>query len=681
MLQSIARILKANPYRDAQGQFTDKAHNVFPGIRQVVEAKRGLRDQLTSERGFRRNTGQVLGGARQPVASVINSGQTRHMAFSHTHQFFSTAEATRALSKLQNTYQRAVGQGGGVAVTQQNSMIHVRGSVPEVPQRVTGPIRQYGRLTAETQRIYPQASGVNRALIRIDGLRNRSSIVEQSDQQLNGILQIRHAHSFHSTLIARQNTAAIQRLYRDNLPGLSADQLAVYQHGSRVYVSATIPRGPAVAQAAQPAQAVPTQAAPVQTPTPRPAPTHPLTALQREHADRHFSSDWEPSPHDPNDMVNRRTGEVLPRAMGLYVPRGWRISNGDNPRIGNDETGEQAPLPQMNLPAGWHPSTTREGQMYNAATNQYQPMPGHTATRPTPRTPAAPTPVSSQVPVPVQPVNLPAVPMVSRKQTGHLLRELSDFESKHQMRISADEMDTRLLVEHTGLTPRQYAGALLKHFEPGEIKNLSVTFNADSFTPGKFSYTLEGKVKNGGSWAELSMTRYVNLREKKVDHAYWTMSETGGNVAADKTSAGKKFFKASLDLYDHMGINKVEVHANIDVGGYAWARYGFVPTQESWDAMRLNGGLVRNGTSRIASVRPKVEQIENVAVRNRVLGLLENPDPRAMLVIAAMRDKTRPSGIDTVGKTLFLGGHWFGTLHLDSAEVYSVTRHYTGSRG
>jgi hypothetical protein len=35
-----------------------------------------------------------------------------------------------------------------------------------------------------------------------------------------------------------------------------------------------------------------------------------------------------------------------------------------------------------------------------------------------------------------------------------------------------------------------------------------------------------------------------------------------------------------------MGVTKVKVHANIDVGGYAWARFGFVPRQRSWDELR-----------------------------------------------------------------------------------------------
>ena len=50
---------------------------------------------------------------------------------------------------------------------------------------------------------------------------------------------------------------------------------------------------------------------------------------------------------------------------------------------------------------------------------------------------------------------------------------------------------------------------------------------------------------------------------------------------------GKQVLKTQFDEYEKMGVAKVEVHANIDVGGYAWARFGFVPTRAgSWDELR-----------------------------------------------------------------------------------------------
>jgi len=41
----------------------------------------------------------------------------------------------------------------------------------------------------------------------------------------------------------------------------------------------------------------------------------------------------------------------------------------------------------------------------------------------------------------------------------------------------------------------------------------------------------------------------------------------------------KGVFKSFYKQYQNAGIDKIEVHANIDVGGYTWARYGFMATK------------------------------------------------------------------------------------------------------
>jgi hypothetical protein len=39
-------------------------------------------------------------------------------------------------------------------------------------------------------------------------------------------------------------------------------------------------------------------------------------------------------------------------------------------------------------------------------------------------------------------------------------------------------------------------------------------------------------------------------------------------------------------MYQKLGLDKVQVHADIDVGGYAWAKYGYVPERGSWPNLR-----------------------------------------------------------------------------------------------
>jgi|SaaInlStandDraft_4_1057021.scaffolds.fasta_scaffold06970_5 hypothetical protein len=99
-------------------------------------------------------------------------------------------------------------------------------------------------------------------------------------------------------------------------------------------------------------------------------------------------------------------------------------------------------------------------------------------------------------------------------------------------------------------------------------------------------------------------------------------------IPLDAQGAGlnKKIFKDSLDLYKAKGVTKVTLEANIDVGGYAWFRYGFVPanTDEIKDiglwitniAKVVNGSLQYDGETvadhiikRTHNVTPGVENL------------------------------------------------------------------------
>ena len=68
-------------------------------------------------------------------------------------------------------------------------------------------------------------------------------------------------------------------------------------------------------------------------------------------------------------------------------------------------------------------------------------------------------------------------------------------------------------------------------------------------------------------------------------------------LGAQSSGINKKIFKDALDLYKAEDIDKITLQANVDVGGYAWFRYGFVPKDNTqieqiahW--MEQVGGLV-----------------------------------------------------------------------------------------
>jgi hypothetical protein len=96
------------------------------------------------------------------------------------------------------------------------------------------------------------------------------------------------------------------------------------------------------------------------------------------------------------------------------------------------------------------------------------------------------------------------------------------------------------------------------------------------YSPSSDKISIDGRLEQDGKEIG-TYQRDINLKDNKAFSAYFQLKKNaqGGNV-------GKKLLAANVAMYQKLGLDKVEVTANIDVGGYAWAKYGYVPTQSSW---------------------------------------------------------------------------------------------------
>ncbi len=144
----------------------------------------------------------------------------------------------------------------------------------------------------------------------------------------------------------------------------------------------------------------------------------------------------------------------------------------------------------------------------------------------------------------------------------------------------------------------------------------------------------------------------------------------GLNDEVQNAGLVKQLMRSNVDYYRQRGLSRVEVNAGLDRGGYAWARYGFVPTQESWDALRpmLRGKI----TDPSLNLTPAQQQ--------KLLGILENPDPHTIWDIADIRT---PMTIDgetlPLGNRLLSGKYWKGSLDLNDASTLERFYNYVGS--
>jgi len=92
---------------------------------------------------------------------------------------------------------------------------------------------------------------------------------------------------------------------------------------------------------------------------------------------------------------------------------------------------------------------------------------------------------------------------------------------------------------------------------------------------------INGEVAGGGGKTVGTFTRNINLDTKSATSAYFKLDKS-----ATKSDIGKKMLAGNVETYKRLGIESVGVMANIDVGGYAWAKYGYVPTQSAWNSLR-----------------------------------------------------------------------------------------------
>ena len=87
-------------------------------------------------------------------------------------------------------------------------------------------------------------------------------------------------------------------------------------------------------------------------------------------------------------------------------------------------------------------------------------------------------------------------------------------------------------------------------------------------------------------------------------------------------------------------MNEVTLQANIDIGGYAWARYGFVP-RSSGEWNRLKEEILIN----LDRYQTRFPETITHDVRKSVLEILKSNDPKALWDISDLK-------VDVNGKSL-----------------------------
>ena len=146
-----------------------------------------------------------------------------------------------------------------------------------------------------------------------------------------------------------------------------------------------------------------------------------------------------------------------------------------------------------------------------------------------------------------------------------------------------------------------------------------------------------------------------------VSHASFTLNQPNQGKHLARQILGE-----SISFYESQGFHEVDVHAGLDVGGYAWAKYGFLPVD------------ARETQTLLQALRPKLARLSlEPAVRSKVETLLTSQDPQSLWAIADLETPVEVDGRNlSLGKALLLGEWWQGRLDLEDAAVRERFRAY-----
>jgi pterin-4a-carbinolamine dehydratase/GNAT superfamily N-acetyltransferase len=163
---------------------------------------------------------------------------------------------------------------------------------------------------------------------------------------------------------------------------------------------------------------------------------------------------------------------------------------------------------------------------------------------------------------------------------------------------------------------------------------------------GAFSirYTYEG---DRGTQAEYTLRRDDDTHELTIHHEYLKVaSELQG------TGVAKDILRSNFAEYERLGVDRVELNADIDSGKYAWARFGFVPA---------TGGAAASLYTQLATRVKQAKGDVGLELELSTEAKSEHPNPELVWKVA-----DSPNGFD------LLAGHrskdWNAVFDLKNAR-------------
>jgi hypothetical protein len=219
-----------------------------------------------------------------------------------------------------------------------------------------------------------------------------------------------------------------------------------------------------------------------------------------------------------------------------------------------------------------------------------------------------------------------------------------------------------------GVDPHEFVDGLTSGIKSdGDLKHLTAPGN-------RHSLNFESKLYNDWGTPIGTLSRILRMDDKSVYHDGLSINTSGRGL-------GKKLLASQINLYNKLGLNRADLFADAEIGGYAWAKYGWLPTKNWWE------GTLRDNLNQRLNFFPAVRTDLKMAVKK----LIKSNDPRSIWPIADLKEpvvldpnRERSPGlikpVAPMGKALLLNNHWDGALDLTDKHAMDRFWQYVGDK-
>lgn len=232
-----------------------------------------------------------------------------------------------------------------------------------------------------------------------------------------------------------------------------------------------------------------------------------------------------------------------------------------------------------------------------------------------------------------------------------------------------EDVFSEIFAKHTGVAyrPQDYAAGVANGVGiPSEVE---VNTTYDGFEM-RFVIHSESGVKI----ATVIRSFHETGDEFHIEHGLLRVENKGKGV-------GKKLLRNMVDEYRRLGIESVYTEANINMGSYAWAKYGFKPDgpiECKAVASGIEFNFQRHMADGLSFTKDEIKVIETA--REMLLA----GDGRGIWLVADLARRVPPSegmnmryGLDdTIGKKLLFGKSWNGSLSMTDEESMEKFNNY-----